>query len=84
MGYYNQKVFPLYTDNNRALLLSKKPVFYKRTKHINIKYYYIRELLENGIIDLLYIPTIEQQANGFTKALSKPKFTTFRDFLALY
>jgi len=59
LGYYKQSIFPLYTDNNGALLLAKNPVFHERTKHINVKYYYIRDLIETQTIDLLYINTIE-------------------------
>jgi len=42
LDVYNQVKFPLYTDNNSALTLVKNPVFYKRTKYILVKYYYIK------------------------------------------
>ena len=59
LGFYNQDKFPIYSDNNGALLLAKNPVFHGRTKHIAVKYHYIRELIENGVIDLIYINTLE-------------------------
>ena len=55
LGFYNQSKFPIYTNNNRALLLAKNLIFYKRTKYIIVKYYYIRDLIIKGIIDLNYI-----------------------------
>ena len=77
LGYYKQSKFPLYTDNNGALLLAKNPVFHERTKHIAVKYHYIRELINKGIIDLIYISTQEQKADGLTKALERTKFNRF-------
>ena len=59
LGYYKQNKLPLYTDNNGALLLAKNPVFHERTKHIAVKYYYIRGLINKGTLDLIYIPTKE-------------------------
>ncbi len=54
LGYYKQEKFPLYTDNNSALLLAYNPIFHEWTKHIAVKYHYIRELIYKGIIDLIY------------------------------
>jgi hypothetical protein len=56
LGYYKQVKFPIDTDNNKALLLAKNPIFHKHTKHIAIKYHYIRDLIIKSIIDLNYIP----------------------------
>ena len=57
LGYYKQNKFPIYTDNNSALLLAKNPIFHERTKHIAVKYHYIRDLIIKGIINLNYIPS---------------------------
>ena len=46
-------------------------------KHIAVKYHYIRDLISNGIIDLIYIPTKENKSDGLTKALDKNKFKEF-------
>ena len=55
LGFYKQNKFPIYTDNNGALLLANNPIFHKRTKHIAVKYHYIRDLVSKGVIDLIYI-----------------------------
>jgi hypothetical protein len=81
LGQYRQKKFPIYTDNNGALLLAKNPVFYKRTKHIAVKYHYIRDLIDQGLIDLLYISTQNQKSDGLTKPLDKIKFKEFLSYL---
>ena len=77
LDIYNQAKFPVYTDNNGALALAKNPVFYKRTKHIAVKYHYIRQLIEEGTIDLVYINTKDQKSDGLTKPLDKTKFKEF-------
>ena len=59
LEHYKQKQFSIYTGNNGALLLVKNPIFYERIKHINIKYHYIRQLINQGIIDLYYIFTYD-------------------------
>ena len=81
LGYYKQEKFPTYSDNNGALLLAKNPIFHERTKHISVKYHYIRDLIEKGIIDLIYINTLEQKADGLTKALERVKYKTFLDYI---
>ena len=45
LGYYIQERFPVYTDNNGALLLANNSQFHERTKHIAVKYYYVRDLI---------------------------------------
>ena len=77
LDVYNQAKFPIYTDNQGALALAQNPVFHERTKHIAVKYHYIRSLLEEGVIDLVYINTKDQKADGLTKALDKIKFRRF-------
>jgi len=63
------------------LLLAKNPVFYERTKHISLKYYYIRDLRDKGVIDLIYISTSKQKADSLTKALEKIEFKGFLNYL---
>jgi hypothetical protein len=49
----------------------------RRTRYINIRYYYFREYIEQGIIDSYYVSTNEMLADGFIKALGRLKFITF-------
>ena len=80
----SQAKFPIYTDNKGALALAENPVFHERTKHIAVKYHYIRQLIEEGTIDLVYINTKDQKSDGLTKPLDKTKFKEFLIQLGLY
>jgi hypothetical protein len=68
----------VYGDNQSAIAVSKNGVKGERTKHIDIKYHFVTEAVENKIVKLQWIPTAEQQADIFTKALSSPVFLKLR------
>ncbi|GKA04666.1 hypothetical protein Tco_0683786 [Tanacetum coccineum] len=53
---------------------SCNPVQHSRTKHIDVKYHFIKEQVEKGIVELFFVGTEYQLADLFTKALSKDRF----------
>lgn len=57
-------------DNRAAIALSKNPEFHKRTKHVGIRYHRIRQEQEQGVVIIDYVPTNENPADVFTKALT--------------
>jgi hypothetical protein len=61
-------------DNQGAIALAKDNKFHTRTKHIDIRYHFIHEAIENGSINMQYIPTNDNIAYIFTKPLAKAKF----------
>lgn len=63
----------VFCDNQSAIELSKNAVFHKRSKHIDIKYHFTRELVEHKEIVLKYLETEEMLADILTKALPKIK-----------
>lgn len=69
-----EKETTLFVDNQSAIQLVKNPVYHKRTKHIDIRYHFIREKTENGDIAVEYVPSEEQRADIFTKALPRERF----------
>ena len=65
-------------DNQSAIALSKNPVFHDRSKHIDVRYHFIRECVEEGRIALKFITTEQQMADGLTKALGRVCFQELR------
>ncbi|XP_071699199.1 uncharacterized mitochondrial protein AtMg00810-like [Rutidosis leptorrhynchoides] len=65
-------------DNKSAIFLSQNPVSNKRSKHIDIDYHFIRELISSGKLYTKYVPTTLQLADIFTKSLPRPLFESFR------
>ena len=70
-------------NNQGAIALAKDDKFYARTKHINLRYHFIREVVEEGKVKMEYILTKDNVTNIFTKALPKPKFKQFVGMLGL-
>ena len=63
--------------------LSKNPVFHDKSKHIKIKYHYIRDMVQRGAVKLQCVATEEQIADVLTKPLAKVKFEYFREKLGV-
>ena len=58
-------------DSQSALCLAKNPMFHARTKHIDVRYHFIRQSLEDGLITLVKIPTKDNPADALTKSLAR-------------
>ena len=69
----------VFIDNQSAIAIAKDDVQHERTKHINIKYHFVKEEVKNENIKLIYIPTEKQRADIFTKALGANLFVKFRN-----
>eukprot|EP00253_Pinus_taeda_P023524 PITA_23524 len=70
-------------DNQSGIRLSENPVFHDPSKQINIRYHYIRDMVQWRAIRLQHINTDEQVADILTKPLGKVKFLTFREQLGV-
>lgn len=70
-------------DNMSAIKLIKNPEFHQRSKHIDVKYHFIRNLYESGELDVKYVKSEDQIADIFTKALGKPRFLYLKEKLGL-
>ncbi|GJW24524.1 hypothetical protein Tco_0038335 [Tanacetum coccineum] len=71
---FNYNKIPLYCDSQSAIAISCNPVQHSRTKHIHTRYHFIKEQVENDIIELYFVRTEYQLADMFTKALPKDRF----------
>ena len=73
----------LWCDNLGAAYLSANQIFHERTKHIEIDYHFVRERVANKSLDINFISTKDQVADGFTKTLSVNSLAEFRRNLNL-
>jgi hypothetical protein len=73
----------LLVDNQSAIALSKNPVFHERSKHIDVRYHYIRECVDEGRIIIDYTATEEQLTDILTKALGRVCFLDLRDMIGV-
>ena len=68
-------------DNTGARDLAHNPEHHQRSKHIQRRHYFIRELVEEGRLTVPFVPTDKNIADFFTKALKPPQFIHFRDII---
>ncbi|GJX45433.1 zinc finger, CCHC-type containing protein [Tanacetum coccineum] len=79
----SKKRITLKVDNVSAIALVRNPVFHGRSKHIDIRYHFIRECVENGHINVEHVSGELQRADILTKALPRLKFVTMRQMLGV-
>lgn len=72
LGYASDPCTTLITDNQSAIDFAYSTQFHSRAKHIDIRHYFIRELIEDGRIDIIHCSSADNCADMLTKALAKP------------
>jgi hypothetical protein len=68
----------LYIDNKSALALAKNPVLHERSKHIDVRFHFIRDCISSGVIETDYIRTGDQLADLLTKPLPRERLQELR------
>jgi hypothetical protein len=68
-----QERFTVFCDNQGAIALSENPGKHSRTKHIDVRYHFIRERVDQGVVVILHVGTSNQAADMLTKGLVKAK-----------
>ena len=71
----------IYCDNQSFIKLSSNPLFHNFSKHIEIPFHYIKDMVKREVIQLEYICTNDQTTNVLTKPLAKVKLKYFRERL---
>ena len=78
LGITHPRAARLWCDNVGATYLIANPVFHARTKHIEINYHFVREQVASKYLDVRFIGTADQIADGFTKALPVKETAMFK------
>ena len=73
----------VYCNNQGAIALASNSKFHARTKHIDLRFHFVRSLVKSGTFDIQYCPTEENIADLFTKALPRPRLQKLRAGLSL-
>ena len=86
LGYRNPDAMhvKIYSDNQGALALTENPEVHQRTKHIRIKYHYIRQQVARGDVQLWFVEGAKQIIDGFTKPLGRLLYKQFVKRLRLF
>ncbi|GKF35580.1 hypothetical protein Tco_0112338 [Tanacetum coccineum] len=74
---------PMYCDSKSVIALCCKNVQHSRSKHIDIRYHFIKEQVENGVVKLYFVSTEYQLADIFTKALCQKRIKFLIDKLGM-
>jgi hypothetical protein len=82
LGHMQQKIV-VYCDSQSALHIARNPAFHSRTKHIGVQYHFVREVVEEGSVDMQKIHTNDNLADAMTKPINADKFIWCRSSCGL-
>ena len=71
------KKVPIYCDSSSAIAISHNPIQHTRTKHIDIRYHFLKDNVLKNRIEFIFVTSTEEVADVFTKALDDKDFTHF-------
>lgn len=83
LQFKQDKATTVFCDNNSTIKLSKNPVLHGKSKHIDVKYYFLRDLSNDGTIKLVYCRSEDQVADIQTKPLMLATFVKLRGLLGV-
>ncbi|QRW11755.1 Retrovirus-related Pol polyprotein from transposon TNT 1-94 [Ceratobasidium sp. AG-Ba] len=81
LGYIADAPTLILSDNLAALTLSVESQFHGRSKHIDIRHHFMRDIIQKGLVSTLYVPSKENLADAFTKALASPQFSYLTEMI---
>lgn len=82
-GLKQEDITMIKCDNTSAIKLSRNPVFHGRCKHIGVRFHFLRDLVNEGMIELEHVGTKEQFADILTKPLNREVFLKLREELGV-
>ena len=84
LGYGSKDPVPVAVDNTAARNLAYNPQHHERTKHIDRRHFFVRELVEDGRITVPFVRSADNLADFFTKPLPASQFAPMRDRIMGY
>ena len=83
LGYKTKDASTLYIDNQSAVSVAKNPEHHGRIKHLDLRFYWLRDIVDSGQISVVHCPTAKMPADLLTKSLTRVKVGLCRDMLGL-
>ena len=83
LGLVNDECIDIMCDNSSTIKLSKNPVMHRRTKHIDVRYHYLRNLCNEEVMKLVFVGTNDQVIDIMTKPIKLDQFVKLRDLLGV-
>ncbi|EWM20025.1 putative polyprotein [Nannochloropsis gaditana] len=84
LGFKQDEPTVIMEDNQACIAMGNNPITHKRTKHIDVRYHFVREKVESKEVELVYIPTQHQLADILTKPLSNIRLAMIRNRMMGY
>ena len=73
----------MYCDNQSAIQVASNPIFHAKTKHIEMDVHYIKDLVQENIVNLQFCPSEDKKTNIFTKSMLEAKFLKLWGMLSM-
>ena len=83
LGHFQDKCITMLCDNSSTIKLSKNPIMHGRSKHIDVRFHFLRDLTRDGVIELKHCVTQGQGANIMTKPLKLNAFIKLRESMGM-
>lgn len=83
LGHNQSKCTTVYCDNSSTIKLSKNPVMHGRSKHIDVRFHFLRDLTKDGTVELVHCGSKDQLADIMTKPLKLEGFLRIRELLGV-
>ena len=83
LGFEQSSATTFYCDNQSAIQVARNPSFHAKTKHIEIDVHYIRDLVQENIVNLQFCPSEDQIVDIFTKSMLEAKFLKLWSMLGM-
>ena len=74
---FKQQAVRIDCDSQGAIFLAKNPTYHSKTKHINVQYYFVRDMVESKKVLLEKVDTLDNVANSLTKFVSTEKLSWY-------
>ena len=78
-----QGAIRIYSDNKSAIFLGKHPAYHSKTKHIDVQYHFVRDMIEDKKLLLVRVDTLKNTADALTKFVSSEKFSWCRETVSV-